>query len=413
MIVLLKKPISRVDMKVTSALIVASTMLIACLSVSIKAQEAISEKPHSKESLLKEPVSKEAVSKEPLLTKSQYTTNVVIDGLSFPKSIEVLPSGVILVTQRDGQLAIINESNAQSRVKVSLPGLYTKGQGGWLDVIPADDFDTSSTLLLSYSKGTDSENKLVVVSGQFSSASGVTNIQPVFEINTFRDTPVHYGAKLLSLGNEEYLLTSGDGFDYREQAQVVSSHLGKVLGFTITGEPLANAPFPESPYVYTLGHRNPQGLVITQSGDILLNEHGPDGGDEINRVTRGNNYGWPVVTLGVDYSGAQISPFDHYDGMVNPVLDWTPSIAPSSMAIYNDDRFTALKNTAIVTALKTKRVYAVPLKNLREGSVVKGARLLLDKIDTRLRDVAIDKNGDILLLTDGEKGKVIRISPVN
>jgi glucose/arabinose dehydrogenase len=395
-------------MKITSALILASTVLIACLPISIKAQEAISEKSQPKELLLKE-----AVSKEPLLKKSQYSTNVVIDGLSFPKSIEVLPGGIILVTQRDGQLAIISESNAQSRVKVSLPGLYTKGQGGWLDVIPADDFDTSSTLLLSYSKGTDSENKLVVVSGQFSSASGVTNIQPVFEINTFRDTPVHYGAKLLSLGNEEYLLTSGDGFDYREQAQVVSSHLGKVLGFTIDGEPLANAPFPESPYVYTLGHRNPQGLVITQSGDILLNEHGPDGGDEINRVTRGNNYGWPVVTLGVDYSGAQISPFDRYGGMVNPLLDWTPSIAPSSMAIYNDGGFMVLKNTAIVTALKTKRVYAVPLENLKKGSMVKGARLLLDKIETRLRDVAIDTNGDILLLTDGEKGKVIRISPVN
>lgn len=405
-------------MKITSALIVASTVLIACLPISIKAQEAISEKSQPKELLLKEPASKEAlskepVSKEPLLKESQYSTNVVIDGLSFPKSIEVLPGGIVLVTQRDGQLAIISESNAQSRVKVSLPGLYIKGQGGWLDVIPADDFDTSSTLLLSYSKGTDSENKLVVVSGQFSSASGVTNIQPVFEINTFRDTPVHYGAKLLSLGNEEYLLTSGDGFDYREQAQVVSSHLGKVLGFTINGEPLANAPFPESPYVYTLGHRNPQGLVITQSGDILLNEHGPDGGDEINRVTRGNNYGWPVVTLGVDYSGAQISPFDRYDGMVNPLLDWTPSIAPSSMAIYNDGGFAVLKNTAIVTALKTKRVYAVPLENLKKGSMVKGARLLLDKIETRLRDVAIDINGDILLLTDGEKGKVIRISPVN
>ncbi|MEQ3639875.1 MAG: PQQ-dependent sugar dehydrogenase [Alteromonas sp.] len=405
-------------MKITSVLIVTSAMLIACLSISIKAQEAISEKPQSKESLLKEPVSKEAVSKEavskePLLKESQYSTNVVMDGLSFPKSIEVLSGGIILVTQRDGHLAIISESNAQSRVKVSLPGLYTKGQGGWLDVIPADDFDTSSTLLLSYSKGTDSENKLVVVSGQFSSASGVTNIQPVFEINTFRDTPVHYGAKLLSLGNEEYLLTSGDGFDYREQAQVVSSHLGKVLGFTIDGEPLADVPFPENPYVYTLGHRNPQGLVMTQSGDILLNEHGPDGGDEINRVTRGNNYGWPVVTLGVDYSGAQISPFDHYDGMVNPMLDWTPSIAPSSMAIYNDGGFVALKNTAIVTALKTKRVYAVPLENLKKGSMVKGARLLLDKIETRLRDVAIDINGDILLLTDGEKGKVIRISPVN
>ena len=124
MIVLLKKPISRVNMKITSALIVTSAMLIACLSISIKAQEAISEKPQSKESLLKEPVSKEAVSKEPLLKESQYSTNVVIDGLSFPKSIEVLPSGVILVTQRDGQLAIINESNAQSRVKVN-PVSYT------------------------------------------------------------------------------------------------------------------------------------------------------------------------------------------------------------------------------------------------------------------------------------------------
>lgn len=378
-------------MKITSALVAVSTLLIACMPMNTKAQE---------------PLSKEA-----LLAEKVYSTNVVIDGLSFPKSIEVLPDGIILITQRDGQLVTINQSNEVSRVKVNLPELYTKGQGGWLDVIPTDDFDTSSILLLSYSKGTDSQNTLVVVSGQFSSASGVTNIQPVFEINTFRDTPVHYGAKLLSLGNDEYLLTSGDGFDYREQAQILSSHLGKVLGFTIDGKPLANAPFPKSPFVFSLGHRNPQGIVITNKGEILLNEHGPDGGDEINKIIRGNNYGWPVVTLGIDYSGAKISPFNQFEGMVNPLLDWTPSIAPSSMTVYNHEAFPVLKNTAIVTALKTQRVYAVPLSELRKGSMIKGAQLLLDTIETRMRDVAVDINGDILLLTDGDNGKVIRISP--
>jgi glucose/arabinose dehydrogenase len=397
MIVLLKKPIARVKMKIASVLIVASTLLVACMSTSTKAQE---------------PLFENVLLEEALLAEDEYSTRVVIDGLSFPKSLEVLPNGSILVTQRDGQLAIISESNEQTRVKIDLPGLYTNGQGGLLDVIPTDDFKTSSTLLLAYSKGTDSKNKLVVVSGHYSPKSGITNIQPVFEINTFKDTPVHYGAKLLSLGKAKYLLTSGDGFDYREQAQVLSSHLGKVLGFTINGEPLADAPFPESPFVYTLGHRNPQGLVVTNDGDIFLNEHGPDGGDEINKITRGNNYGWPVVTLGVDYSGAQISPFNEYEGMENPVLDWTPSIAPSSMAIYNDDGFAALKNTAIVTALKTKRVYVVPLNDLKSGRMLKGAQLLLNKIITRLRDVAIDTNGDILLLTDGEEGKVIRISPI-
>lgn len=392
MIVLLKKLIARVNMNITSALVAASTLLIACMSMNTKAQEALS--------------------KEALLADKEYSTNVVIDGLSFPKSIEVLPDGIILITQRDGQLVTINQSNEVSRVKVNLPDLYTKGQGGWLDVIPTDDFDTSSILLLSYSKGTDSQNKLVVVSGHYSSLSGVTNIQPVFEVNTLKDTPVHYGAKLLSVGNEEYLLTSGDGFDYREQAQVVSSHLGKVLGFTIDGQPLANAPFPESPYVFSLGHRNPQGIVLTDKGEVLLNEHGPDGGDEINKIIRGNNYGWPVVTLGIDYSGAKISPFNEYEGMVNPLLDWTPSIAPSSMAVYNHEAFSVLKNTAIVTALKTQRVYAVPLSELRKGSMLKGAQLLLDTIETRMRDVAVDTNGDILLLTDGDNGKVIRISPV-
>ncbi|WP_420935016.1 PQQ-dependent sugar dehydrogenase [Alteromonas sp. A081] len=379
-------------MNITSALVAATTLLIACMSMNTKAQEALS--------------------KEALLADKEYSTNVVIDGLSFPKSIEVLPDGIILITQRDGQLVTINQWNEVSRVKVNLPDLYTKGQGGWLDVIPTDDFDTSSILLLSYSKGTDSQNKLVVVSGHYSSLSGVTNIQPVFEVNTLKDTPVHYGAKLLSVGNEEYLLTSGDGFDYREQAQVVSSHLGKVLGFTIDGQPLANAPFPESPYVFSLGHRNPQGIVLTDKGEVLLNEHGPDGGDEINKIIRGNNYGWPVVTLGIDYSGAKISPFNEYEGMVNPLLDWTPSIAPSSMAVYNHEAFSVLKNTAIVTALKTQRVYAVPLSELRKGSMLKGAQLLLDTIETRMRDVAVDTNGDILLLTDGDNGKVIRISPV-
>lgn len=381
MIVLLKKQYTRVEMKVFKPLLLASLMVLISTSINAKTLETF-------------------------LSDDEYTIGVVVENLAFPKSIEVMPDGNILIAQRDGELVLINKSKEQKRFSITFPELYTKGQGGWLDVMPTNNFDVTSRLLLSYSKGVDDNNKLVVLSGLYSPENGITDLKPVFEVNKAKDTPVHYGAKLLSLGNDTYLVTSGDGFDYREDAQRMTSHMGKVLGFTINGSPLDNPPFPEHPFIFSLGHRNPQGLVKTEKGVIYLNEHGPDGGDEINRVSRGKNYGWPVVTLGVDYSGALISPFNTYTGMEDPLLNWTPSIAPSSMAVYQGNAFPQLNEKFIVTALKAQRAFVISNDGIKMSE-----QLLLDKVKTRLRDVAIDLNGDILLLTDGEQAKLIRISP--
>lgn len=347
----------------------------------------------------------------------QVVTEDVIASLLFPKAIETVidksqSKTHILIVTRDGDLVIVDNKGEGKRFPLMLDNLYTKGQGGVLDILIPSQFPDDSTVLLSYSKGSDSANRLAVVKGQLSLTSGITNLQPVLEVAQTKDTPVHYGGKLLQLegsalgATHGFLVTTGDGFDYREQAQVISSQLGKVLGFMIDGEPLVNHPFPENPFIFTVGHRNPQGLVQGNNGQIFLHEHGPDGGDEVNLLQQGANYGWPVVTLGKDYSGARISPFKTYPGMTDPIVNWTPSIAPSSMLYYTDSQYPMLTNSLLVTSLKAKALYVVKaVSNAYTSSRV------FDELGERLRDIAIDHNGNILLLTDGENARVIKLSP--
>lgn len=345
----------------------------------------------------------------------QVVTEDVIASLLFPKAIATVidksqSKTHILIVTRDGELVIVDNKGEGKRFPLMLDNLYTKGQGGVLDILIPSQFPDDCTVLLSYSKGNDSANRLAVVKGQLSLTSGITNLQPVLEVAQTKDTPVHYGGKLLQLegsalgATHGFLVTTGDGFDYREQAQVISSQLGKVLGFTIDGEPLVNHPFPESPFIFTVGHRNPQGLVQGNNGQIFLHEHGPDGGDEVNLLQQGANYGWPVVTLGKDYSGARISPFKTYPGMTDPIVNWTPSIAPSSMLYYTDSQYPMLTNSLLVTSLKAKALYVVKaVSNAYTSSRV------FDELGERLRDIAIDHNGNILLLTDGENARVIKL----
>lgn len=347
----------------------------------------------------------------------QVVTEDVIASLLFPKAIATVidksqSKTHILIVTRDGELVIVDNKGESKRFPLMLDNLYTKGQGGVLDILIPSQFPDDSTVLLSYSKGSDSANRLAVVKGQLSLTSGITNLQPVLEVAQTKDTPVHYGGKLLQLegsalgATRGFLVTTGDGFDYREQAQVISSQLGKVLGFTIDGEPLVNHPFPENPFIFTVGHRNPQGLVQGNNGQIFLHEHGPDGGDEVNLLQQGANYGWPVVTLGKDYSGARISPFKTYPGMTDPIVNWTPSIAPSSILYYTDSQYPMLTNSLLVTSLKAKALYVVKaVSNAYTSSRV------FDELGERLRDIAIDHNGNILLLTDGENARVIKLSP--
>lgn len=348
---------------------------------------------------------------------SNVVTEDLVTSLTYPKAIATVVDKVkalthIIVVTRDGELIIVDDDGAVSKFALPLGDLYTKGQGGVLDILIPAQFPDSNTVLFTYSKGSDSANRLVVVKGKLSLRSGISNIEQIIEVAQTKDTPVHYGGKLLQLegstsnDKREFLVTTGDGFDYREQAQVISSQLGKVLGFTINGKPLMNPTYQDSPYVYSLGHRNPQGLVKTSQGQLYMHEHGPDGGDEVNLLQKGANYGWPVVTLGKDYSGARISPFSNYPGMTDPIVDWTPSIAPSSMIYYSGEQYPSLTNTLLVTSLKAKALYAVSKNS--NGYV---STRIFDGLDERLRDIAVDHLGNLLLLTDGENAKVVKVSP--
>jgi glucose/arabinose dehydrogenase len=344
-------------------------------------------------------------------TSDTAITRVIADTLHYPKALLQLPDSSWLVAERDGRIVTVPSTVASSDKPsfsqvLPLPQLYQKGQGGLLHMALSPDFSTSKVILFSYSKGTDDANRLAVMRGVLTDDGQIKALTPVIEIKDSKATPVHFGGKLVAMEDGTWLVTTGDGFDYREQAQVLSSQLGKVLHFTLDGKPVSNVPFNNAPFVYTLGHRNPQGLVKLQNGDVYLHEHGPDGGDELNKLTPGMNYGWPVVTLGKDYSGATISPFNHYEGMVDPLVDWTPSIAPSSMAVYNHNAFPTLTNHLLVSALKAKALYAVDL-----SSQPFQYRKVFSSINQRVRDVAVGRDGGVYALTDGESAELIQLLP--
>ena len=344
-------------------------------------------------------------------TSDTAITTVIADTLHYPKALLQLPDSSWLVAERDGRIVtvpstVVSSDKPSFSQVLPLPQLYQKGQGGLLHMALSPDFSTSKVILFSYSKGTDDANRLAVMRGVLTDDGQIKALTPVIEIKDSKATPVHFGGKLVSMEDGTWLVTTGDGFDYREQAQVLSSQLGKVLHFTLDGKPVSNVPFNNAPFVYTLGHRNPQGLVKLQNGDIYLHEHGPDGGDELNKLTPGMNYGWPVVTLGKDYSGATISPFNHYEGMVDPLVDWTPSIAPSSMAVYNHNAFPTLTNHLLVSALKAKALYAVDL-----SSQPFQYRRVFSSINQRVRDVAVGRDGGVYALTDGESAELIQLLP--
>ena len=200
------------------------------------------------------------------------------------------------------------------------------------------------------------------------------------------------------------LLTTGDGFDYREDAQDIASGLGKVLRMNDDGSPATDNPFPVSPWVYSYGHRNPQGLAVTEQGVIWLHEHGPRGGDEVNRIEKGVNYGWPAITYGLDYSGAVISPYTELEGMAQPEHQWTPSIAPSGLCLYEGPLFAGWQGDLLVGALVDREVRRLNL----EGGRIVGEEALFSALDVRIRDVRVGPGGMLYLLTPD---RVVRVRP--
>lgn len=336
---------------------------------------------------------------------------ILAEGLEYPWSLAFLPSGDLLVTERAGRLRVIRDGRLVETPIGGVPAVHAAGQGGLLDVLVAPDFSDSRTLFLTLAHGDARANATRVVRARLED-DRLTEVTPIFTARPTKSTAAHYGGRLLMLPDGSLLLGLGDGFNLREQAQDLGSHLGKIVRFHADGSVPDDNPFVGRedvlPEIYSYGHRNIQGLARDPvSGHVYAHEHGPRGGDELNVIGPGANYGWPLATHGRDYSGALVTPYRQLEGMEDAVLGWTPSIAPSGLARYDGELFPGWQGDLLVTALAARELRRV---QLRDGRVV-GESILLKGLGERLRDVRVGPEGAIYVLTDAAPGQLLRLTP--
>jgi glucose/arabinose dehydrogenase len=337
------------------------------------------------------------------LMASDYRLETWAGDLELPWSLVFLPDGGALVTELGGKLWRLDSSGSKTVRIGNIPPVYFAGQGGLFDVVLHPQFDENRLVYVSYAEGDREDNGTAVLRGRLHEGS-LTDAEVIFRNFTRKDTPVHYGGRLAFLPDGTLLLTTGEGFDYREAAQDINSGLGKVLRMKADGSPAAGNPFPDSPYVYSYGHRNPQGLAVGPDGTVWLHEHGPKGGDELNLIEAGVNYGWPAITFGLDYSGALISPYTELEGMAQPAYQWTPSIAPSGLAVYSGALFPEWRGDLFVGALVNREVRRLKLK----GREVVHEQPVFGELGVRIRDVRNGPDGALYILTPD---RIVRAAP--
>mgnify|MGYP003632994901 CR=1 FL=1 len=345
---------------------------------------------------------------------AEYQVAPVAEGLEYPWSLAFLPDGGMLVTERAGRLRLINAAGELQAAPVSgVPDAFVNSQAGLMGMALAPDFAESGELFLSYACGTAEANHTCLARARFN-GSALENTQEIFRVDPAKKGSAHYGGRIAFLADDTLLLTLGDGFDYREQAQDASNHLGSIVRLNRDGSVPQDNPFVAEqnakPELYSIGHRNVQGLVVdAQTGRVFSHEHGPRGGDEINLTQAGKNYGWPKITYGIDYDGAQVSPYTELPGLEQPLLHWTPSIAPSGMTLYRGDLFPHWQGNLLVSALAAKEVRRVVL----DGNQLVEQESLFKELGVRFRDVRTGPDGALYLLTDSANGSVLRVTPSN
>ena len=342
---------------------------------------------------------------------SEYKFETILSNLDDAWSFEFLSEDKIIYTEMPGKLKIASLSDGAVVTLRNVPKVQYASQGGLSEVVLDPDFESNKKIYLSYSaKNSDGKSTLYLMSAELNEDS-LENNKIIFEAKAPRRIPVHLGAKIAFLEDGTILLASGDGFDHREKAQTLDNHFGKIIRINKDGTIPTNNPFVNVegalPDIYSYGHRNMQGLIVTKSGQIFEHEHGPRGGDEMNLIEPSLNYGWPAITYGIDYSGAVISPFTEKEGMEQPLFHWTPSIAPSDMIFYEGNRYPKLKNSFLVTALVSKDVKQVTFSE--SGKEVQES--LFSELNSRLRNIQASPDGLIYLMTDGPRGKLIKVVP--
>ena len=340
--------------------------------------------------------------------------DVLLDHLENPWGLAFLPDGRMLMTERAGRLWLLDSGGKQLAQVKNVPPALVLLQGGLFDVAVDPAFASNSLVYLSLAHGTLAHNDTRVIRARLA-GDALEDIKVIFDAKD-KATAVHFGARLALLPDGTLLVTVGEGAEYREDAQRLGEMLGKIARIDTDGSVPKDNPFVgkpgADPRVYSYGHRNEQGLTVDTDGTIFELEHGPMGGDELNVIEPGKNYGWPIATHGLDYTGGRISPFETYPGMTEPLLFWVPSPGIGGLAIYHGSMFPQWEGDALVGAMGHQHLKVVDLR----GRQVAGEVELLEDRKARFRQVKVAPDGAILALIDAVDGKersgqLLRITP--
>lgn len=353
-------------------------------------------------------IAKERFSSE----KHSFTIEAVVDGLEHPWSVDFLPDGRILISERPGRLRIFENGKLSEPVK-GLPKIKAEAQGGLLDIAHDPDFKNNKIIYFSYS-GPDKSG----VSTEVASAKLVGNelkeLKTIFKALPKSKGGYHFGSRLLITKDGTLFISLGDRGD-KERAQILNDHAGSLIRINKDGSVPEDNPFigldGVKSEIYTVGNRNMQGIAMHPvTGDVWTVEHGPQGGDELNLMQPGVNYGWPVITYGVNYViGTKIGEGTEKEGMAQPVHYWVPSIATSSLLFYTGESFPEWKGNAFVSSLVFGQLARLEIK---ENKVIKEERLINDAVG-RIREVQQGPDGLIYFITDDSNGTLFRIKPID
>ncbi len=346
------------------------------------------------------------------------SVQTVADGLDHPWALAFLPGGGMLVTERSGALRHVTQEGQLSEPVSGVPEVDARGQGGLLDVELDPDFAQNRMVYLSYAEAGDGGNGTAVARGTLNEdRTALADVEVIFRQTPKKRSTAHFGSRLVFDGNGHLFVTLGERSraQFRGEAQELNSHLGKIVRINPDGSVPDDNPFAGRddalPEIWSYGNRNIQAAAINpQTGALWVAEMGPKGGDELNIIEPGANYGWPIVSLGVNYDGTPVvDGLQHKDGMVDPIESWTPVIAPSGMIFYGGDAFADWQGDVFVGGLAATALVRLEL----DGNKVAGEERLLEDLGLRIRDVAQGPDGAIYVVTDEDDGEILRISPAD
>jgi glucose/arabinose dehydrogenase len=335
-----------------------------------------------------------------------------VTGLQNPWGIGFLPTGEMLVTEKAGRLRIVRNGVLEPAPIAGTPPVVSQGQGALMEVLPHPRFAENRLLYITYSKAGDRGNTTALMRGRLE-GNALVDGKDIFVADAWSQGPIHFGSKLAWMRDGTLLMTVGERNE-RNRAQLLTDHAGKVLRLREDGTVPPDNPFvgraDAKPEIYSYGHRNLQGLAVhPETGAIWENEHGPQGGDELNVVQPAKNYGWPLVTMGREYTGEVIAAQPAREGMEQPFLYWVPSIGVSGMTIYTGDAFPQWKGSIFVGGLAGMELHRVAINE--RG--LAGRESLLRELRLRVRDVRQGPDGNLYLAIDDAKSGILLIEPAS